>query len=847
MTQAKIPERFKNIYRIIYLNFFFIALVITALIVYWQKGGIKPNRLYLVDHISFSSQNNSKDYYHDFDHDGFSEKISFEYRRDTREIEMRFFAEEKKATGQWNFSGKWLVGAVYFADYDGDAFDETYFFTKANDSLFLYSIDPRKRNQFLLYRQFLATAPRPNPHPRKIWDLRKPEMVFFDADNDGYQECFINLVAYYSLQPRALIRFDIDQRKITARTPDSGAYIVGPTVVDLDGDGIPEILMKKCIAFETYRSPFPYKDNNAYLMVFDKDLNFFFEPKVFPYYSSRIKNIPYSINNRAFIVTSYSYNGHLNINPKIYLYNRQGRKLREKIFPIDERIYPFIITRNNHEQLYFLSRTSGNILKPNFNLDIVETIKPELPISDISRMIDLDGDLKEEIFCRTKKGRYAILSHDFKYMYTLPPLRLQNMTVNFVARGKAGHEILIKKRNELYRFKFASNPLYGWRYLLFFILNIIIYFILLGIFLAGQKASSILLVHKNLFQFTQNGLCIINHRAKITYVNGNFERHLYLSKHIDKNAPLFESLEERPIVIEFAKTLMAQRVFQEKEINLRTNQGVTPILLRGSVIKGVLKIPAGFLIETVLQRSKVTNQKLEIWTNTVQKMAHDIKTPLTTVQLLTQGLRLRLKEYGIPDQTPIEKDFSTIEQELSRIREMTRHFLRFTNLGKPNLQWTSLQEIANRLLEKFAVYLKDGLQIKLELDKKYDRCLVDPALLEMVFQIIIENSIDAMASKGVILISSTVIEKIEENFKRYLEIEIVDNGPGIDPSVINQVFDPFFTTKENGTGMGLTLAKKIIDDHEGKIDIWSVPGKSTHVKILLPYKEEFEEDQAADR
>ena len=837
MTTKKTTKSLKSTYHRVYLFLLILSVLLTSLFTYWQKDILKPYKISLVKHRSFSKNVIIQDYYHDFDHDGFSEKIRFKYQINENQIGVIYYFKDDKLYDQWNFSEKWIPKAVYFADYDGDLFDEIYFFTLSNDSLFLYSFDPRNRNQFLLYRQFLIKAPAHNPHPKRIWDLATPEAVFFDADDDGFKECFINLSAGLSLKPRRLIRFDLNQKKITASTPDFGAYVLGPIVVDVDGDGTPEILMKNSYAPDNYHKPIPFKDDNAYLMIFDKNLNFFFKPKIFHKFRSSVINIPYTINNRVFLFSSYSYAGHLNINSKIFLYNFKGRELREKMFPKGEVLLPFIVMRNNHEQLFLISQTSGEILRPNFNLDIVKRIKTEYPLNAMLAQEDLNGDLQKEFIAISQKGYYTIVAPDFKYSYRMPLKVSSEDILNFKLIGNKGSEIVIQKDNGFYHFQYRTNGLYTWRYLIFILMIFSFYAIFSGLFLLWQRFSAIHHVQENLFQFTPTGLCVVNHQSKINYLNGNFEHHLHLSKHIKSKKNVFESLEERPDVVQFIKKLIANRTFQEKEIVLRTKQGTIPLLLRGSVLSGIFKIPAGFLIETIPQETKVSNQKLEIWTKTVQKMAHDIKTPLATVQLILQSIKMRLGQSYRAKDEKINKDIETMDQELNRIREMTKQFLRFTNLEKPNFQIVSLKEIFKRVFRKFAYYKEDGLKVKYDLDELYDRLYADPILLEMCFQIIVENAIDAMKGKGVIMVSTSLVDQIDENFKRYLEIEIIDNGPGISPEIIDKIFDPFFTTKENGTGMGLTLAQKIIEDHEGRIEISSREGKSTQVRILIPYKE----------
>jgi signal transduction histidine kinase len=107
----------------------------------------------------------------------------------------------------------------------------------------------------------------------------------------------------------------------------------------------------------------------------------------------------------------------------------------------------------------------------------------------------------------------------------------------------------------------------------------------------------------------------------------------------------------------------------------------------------------------------------------------------------------------------------------------------------------------------------------------------------MALQAVIENAIEALQGEGIILISNALIQKPEENFRSYIEIEITDNGPGISDEIKKKIFEPFFTTKEEGTGMGLPLARKIMEDHDGQIEIQSQEGKYTRVRLLFPFRE----------
>ena len=104
----------------------------------------------------------------------------------------------------------------------------------------------------------------------------------------------------------------------------------------------------------------------------------------------------------------------------------------------------------------------------------------------------------------------------------------------------------------------------------------------------------------------------------------------------------------------------------------------------------------------------------------------------------------------------------------------------------------------------------------------------------MALHIVIENSIDALKGKGLIKISVNMAQYLNNVYQDFVEIEIADSGTGIDAKIKDKIFEPYFTTKKDGTGMGLAIARKIIEDHNGEISIYSKDGFGTVVRFLVP-------------
>ena len=148
----------------------------------------------------------------------------------------------------------------------------------------------------------------------------------------------------------------------------------------------------------------------------------------------------------------------------------------------------------------------------------------------------------------------------------------------------------------------------------------------------------------------------------------------------------------------------------------------------------------------------------------------------------------------------------------------------------------------DKCVQKYHAYISDDLEIQVLLDDDIKPVWADPAQIEMVFNILLENALNAMQGKGVISVSVSVAQYLEQSFSEYLDIEVADTGPGIGESDKTKIFEPYFTTKKDSTGMGLAIARKIIEDHGGAIDLHSRPGFGAVFRFSLPVITEEEEN-----
>lgn len=205
-------------------------------------------------------------------------------------------------------------------------------------------------------------------------------------------------------------------------------------------------------------------------------------------------------------------------------------------------------------------------------------------------------------------------------------------------------------------------------------------------------------------------------------------------------------------------------------------------------------------------------------------MAHEIGTPMNVILGRAEYLMDRVKE------EPVKKGLRTIVSQVERITRVMNQLLAFARRKSPERVPVVLKDIVEDGLELFRERLaKSGVAVDLMLDDDSPKALADPDQMSQVFINLVMNAVHAMPDGGTLRIGLA-----PEN--QMVKLTVADTGHGIPLDVIEKVFEPFFTTKEfgQGTGLGLTVVKGIIEEHHGSIAVESEEGKGTTFTILLP-------------
>tara|TARA_B100000029_G_scaffold75757_1_gene67438 strand:- start:4536 stop:6317 length:1782 start_codon:yes stop_codon:yes gene_type:complete len=234
------------------------------------------------------------------------------------------------------------------------------------------------------------------------------------------------------------------------------------------------------------------------------------------------------------------------------------------------------------------------------------------------------------------------------------------------------------------------------------------------------------------------------------------------------------------------------------------------------------------------QEKLLTAERHEAWENVARKLAHEIKNPLTPIQLTIDNLKSKyLTEVDDAKKNKFNLNLQTILNQINQIENLVNEFSDFARMPKPLFKSNNIIDIINSNL---LLLSKTDKEIKFNLDLKKDILNIncDHEQINRVFFNLIKNSIESIhekAKKTNVFKKIIDIEIIENN--DYITINITDNGVGFSNKDGKELIKPYFTTKEKGSGLGLSIVNKIINDHNGTI-IFLNQTNGAKVEIKLP-------------
>jgi two-component system nitrogen regulation sensor histidine kinase NtrY len=253
---------------------------------------------------------------------------------------------------------------------------------------------------------------------------------------------------------------------------------------------------------------------------------------------------------------------------------------------------------------------------------------------------------------------------------------------------------------------------------------------------------------------------------------------------------------------------------QEKEVKINLSTQTVTLAVTMSPLRRPGASDSGVIIVLDNLTQLIHAQKIAAWQEVAQRVAHEIKNPLTPIQLSAERIIKRLRREERAKDDIIEEGAQAIIQEAGTIKALVDEFSNFARMPKIQLKTADLHEIIQLSVSPFkGIYTEISFETEFS-DEIPSPIRLDPEHIRRVFINLIDNAIDAMNKQGVITIRTEYDARQER-----VRIEVGDTGPGIPDEDKPRLFLPHFSTKKKGTGLGLAIVRQIITEHNGTIHV----------------------------
>ena len=349
-----------------------------------------------------------------------------------------------------------------------------------------------------------------------------------------------------------------------------------------------------------------------------------------------------------------------------------------------------------------------------------------------------------------------------------------------------------------------------------------------------SAALSELQMHsQNMLRSITTGVVTFNKKKEIVIMNDAVKNILgekYRSKEeiisFFKSTGLNEKIES---------TVSGNKVWESSQIEFAAGAenkylivSITPLLNINNENEGAVVAIDDITSRIVLEREINRNERLAALGQLSAGIAHEVRNPLTAIRGFTQLLPTRYDDPSFRD-----KFVNIMMNETERLKKIVDELLTFARPGQPNITKNKLNTTIERLLLlikntaiKQNVEITDSISSGIEF--YYDENQIEQALINIML-----NAIQAMPDGGKLKVTALI------NEENLIEIDVEDTGKGMSDDEKKNLFNPFFTTKDHGTGLGMSITHKIIEEHNGSIRVESHLGKGTLIRILLPYKKQL--------
>ncbi len=338
---------------------------------------------------------------------------------------------------------------------------------------------------------------------------------------------------------------------------------------------------------------------------------------------------------------------------------------------------------------------------------------------------------------------------------------------------------------------------------------------------------------ETLLNTVTTGVIALDAEGRITTINPSARDMLALPAAVEVAGRPYREVLLHPRFAELAQAIeagmKARHRISDREIAIQLNGQQLTLALTLSPLKPPGAGFSGLLVVLDDLSQLIKSQRVAAWKEVAQRVAHEIKNPLTPIQLNAERILRSLGRPDPPAAGALEEGARVIIQEAQTIKSLVDEFSEFARLPKISPQPASLAEIIDQAAALFRPIYSD-IEFEVTIDPEVPaRQPLDPEPMKRVFINLFDNAIDAMTKKGRIVVRAGF-----DRDTRLVKVEIEDTGPGITVEDKDKLFLPYFSTKKKGTGLGLAIVAQIMKEHNGAIDVRNVKPHGARFTLQLP-------------
>jgi signal transduction histidine kinase len=226
------------------------------------------------------------------------------------------------------------------------------------------------------------------------------------------------------------------------------------------------------------------------------------------------------------------------------------------------------------------------------------------------------------------------------------------------------------------------------------------------------------------------------------------------------------------------------------------------------------------------------------WRLMAQRVAHDLRNPLTSIRLALQSMQMDYREADPEITATLDAYVDQIEDQIESLRRTATNVMKLVGAEEQNVLETDLSSFLRRKGRQLAANLPDDVELREELAEDLPPVSVDREQMTSVLENLVYNAVEALPEGGTVTIQAQLARNLSfstsEMPRDYVLVEVMDTGVGMDAATRARAFDPGFTTAGEGTGLGLAMVKQIVEAHDGQVELESEPDVGTDVRVYLP-------------